>query len=503
MTDELKKIEKMFLDGSEDIHSVMDASPVMLWLAEENLPIYLNASWRTFIGKRDVTETNKRRLEDIHPVEDVHPEDLDSCWEIIHPAFHAHTPYEIKYRLKHSSGEYRWVKESGVPLFSRDGAFRGFVGSCEDINNQKKIELQLLASEQRYLRLFETARDGILILDSQTGEITDVNPFLMELLGYSKEEFLGKKLWEVGAFKNIRASKETFRLLQDTGYVRYEDLPLETKDGRLIEVEFVSNAYMVGEDRVMQCNIRDISTRKRVEAAEKAIVFLEQEKLKTKFIADATHELRTPLAIIKGNVELALRDKSKKNYPTETFKAINVEINHLAELLSDLTILTTENQNIQQKMTKSKVNLTDIISSVVERCSTLTTEKHISIDVKEMPDVSLIGDRVYLEKLFSNIVSNAIYYGKEKGSVIISAEKNKKLVTVSITDNGIGISEEDIPNIFNRFYRADNGKVINQAGTGLGLAISKWIVEAHDGSIEVKSVFKKGTTFIVSLPISE
>ncbi len=118
-------------------------------------------------------------------------------------------------------------------------------------------------SETRYRRLFETAQDGILILDAETGQISDVNPFLIEMLGYSYEDFLGKKLWEIGPFKNIEASKITFSELQSKGYVRFEDLPLETKDGRLIAVEFVSNVYLVNRHKVIQCNIRDITERKR------------------------------------------------------------------------------------------------------------------------------------------------------------------------------------------------------------------------------------------------
>jgi PAS domain S-box-containing protein len=367
--------------------------------------------------------------------------------------------------------------------------------------NQKEIERKLKVSEEIYRRLFETARDGILILDSTTGEIKDVNPFLIQLLGYSKKKFLGKRLWEVGAFKNTTASKETFKLLQETGYARYDNLPLETSDGRLIEVEFISNAYMAGDERVMQCNIRDISERKRSEVAEKALVLLEQEKLKTRFIADATHELRTPLAIIKGNVELALRNKDKKASSAETFKAINVEVNHLAELLSDLTTLTTENQSLHQKISKSKINLPELIMTVGERCKKLALTKNVKIEVKNIPETFLVGDSMYLEKLFLNIFTNAIKYGKEKGLVTISARKNKKYATITVADNGIGIAKKDLPNIFNRFYRAENAKIFHHDGTGLGLAISKWIVEAHNGSIEVTSELKKGTIFTIQLPI--
>src|SRR3990172_2935907 len=129
------------------------------------------------------------------------------------------------------------------------------------------IDLSLKDSELRYRRLFEAAQDGILILDAETGAITDVNPFLIDMLGYSREEFVRKKLWEVGAFKDIEASKDAFEDLQKNEYIRYKDLPLRAKDGRLIQVEFVSNVYLAGDEKVIQCNIRDITERKQAQDA--------------------------------------------------------------------------------------------------------------------------------------------------------------------------------------------------------------------------------------------
>jgi len=119
----------------------------------------------------------------------------------------------------------------------------------------------LRASETRYRRLFEAAQDGILILDANTGMIEDVNPFLVNLLGFSRAQFLGKQLWELGFFRDIAANQASFAELQEKGYVRYDDLPMKTADGRRIEVEFVSNVYMVDHHRVIQCNIRDITER--------------------------------------------------------------------------------------------------------------------------------------------------------------------------------------------------------------------------------------------------
>ncbi len=126
----------------------------------------------------------------------------------------------------------------------------------------------LHVSEIRYRRLFESARDGILILDATSRQITDVNPFMVELMGYSRDEFLRKELWEIGLFKDKDESQAAFRELQETGYIRYEDMTLQTKAGKLWHVEFISNVYPENNHQVIQCNIRDITERKRAEEAK-------------------------------------------------------------------------------------------------------------------------------------------------------------------------------------------------------------------------------------------
>jgi PAS domain S-box-containing protein len=146
-------------------------------------------------------------------------------------------------------------------------AIKKAIDDAKEKESRQKAEILLTASEMQYRRLFESAKDGILILNVETGKIVDVNPFLIELLGYSKEEFLEKEILGIGFFKNIVANKEKFIELQQKEYIRYENLPLETSDGRKINVEFVSNVYLVDQHKVIQFNIRDISERKRAKEA--------------------------------------------------------------------------------------------------------------------------------------------------------------------------------------------------------------------------------------------
>jgi PAS domain S-box-containing protein len=130
-------------------------------------------------------------------------------------------------------------------------------------------DFALRTSELRYRRLFESAQDGILILDGETGEIIDANPFLLDLLNFTFREIIGLKLWEIGQFKDIAANKEAFQQLQDNQYIRYEDLPLVARGGKHIQVEFVSNVYLVDNKNIIQCNIRDVSVRAKVQEASR------------------------------------------------------------------------------------------------------------------------------------------------------------------------------------------------------------------------------------------
>jgi two-component system cell cycle sensor histidine kinase/response regulator CckA len=162
-------------------------------------------------------------------------------------------------------GSTIWLESILTLLRDEEGKPSGFLGIGRDISKRKSAEHGLEVSERRYRRLFESAKDGILIMDAESGRIVDANPFLMEMTDYSMSDFLGKELWEIGVFKDILASKTSYKELKANNYVRYDDLPLKTRDGRRLDVEFVSNCYSVDDANVIQCNIRDITARKTAE----------------------------------------------------------------------------------------------------------------------------------------------------------------------------------------------------------------------------------------------
>jgi len=159
-------------------------------------------------------------------------------------------------RIRHKNGHTVWISSFAECVAAAKIPGRLLYGGLTEITERKQVEEKLSASETRYRRLFEAASDGIFILDADTGIIMDVNAFLTEMLGFSREEFLGQHIWDLGFFKGIVANEADFLKLQQNEYIRYEDMALDTADGRRINVEFVSNLYPVGQRKVIQCSIR-------------------------------------------------------------------------------------------------------------------------------------------------------------------------------------------------------------------------------------------------------
>ncbi len=199
----------------------------------------------------------------------LHPEDFERTMKAMQDHLNGSVDkYEVEYRMLTQSNGYQWFYDIGsVVKKDSNGNPLILTGLVLDIGDRKQSEESLLASETRYRRLFESAKDGILILDAETGMITDVNPYLIEMSRYSKDQFLHKAIWEIEFFKDIVANQDKFIELQQKENVRYDDLLLETCDGRKISAEFVSNVYLVDHKKVIQCEIRDITTRKKTEMA--------------------------------------------------------------------------------------------------------------------------------------------------------------------------------------------------------------------------------------------
>jgi len=374
-----------------------------------------------------------------------------------------------------------------------------------------QTQSRLRISELRYRRLFEAARDGILILDAVTLKITDVNPFMTELLGYSHAEFLGKELWEIGLFSDKEASQAAFKELQGTGYLRYEDLPLQDTNGKLRDVEFVSNVYEEDSHQVIQCNIRDITDRKRAEkertlllaAAQSARVEADSANgVKDEFLATLSHELRTPLTSILGWSHLLTDGRLDKHQTARAIETIarNARAQgRLIDELLDISRIVTGKLSLNLRVVK----LAPLIQAVVDDVRPAADARSINLEAAFDSDVGpILGDPDRLQQIVWNLLTNAIKFTPKGGDVQVRLQRNDSHALITVNDSGQGIATELLPHVFERFRQADSSNTRSSGGLGLGLSIVRQLVELHRGTVTAESSGENaGTTFRVMLPV--
>jgi PAS domain S-box-containing protein len=381
--------------------------------------------------------------------------------------------------------------------------------NIRDITERKRAEETLRTSEVRYRRLFEAAKDGILILEADTGRITDVNPFLVELLGFSHSEMVGKTVGELSPFKDIESNQAMLERLQQHGYVRYEDLPLETRDGRKIAVEFVSNVYPAGDRNVIQCNIRDITARKQAEEQLKTSL-KEIGDLNTEiqsFYHTLSHELKTPLTSAREFVSIVMDglagplNETQLEYlgiAKESCDQLRLYINDML----DVTRLETGKLTLDFQAGP----LTPQVEAVVKMLTPAATGKGVSLSCDSQPDLPAVSfDKHRIVQLLTNLITNAIKFTPAGGQIRVSvseAPADPECLQVAVHDTGRGIPKGQLDLIFSRLYQAHRDDAMAEAcrGLGLGLYICQELVQLHGGRISVESELGQGSTFTFTIP---
>ena len=237
---------------------------------------------------------------------------------------------------------------------------------------------------------------------------------------------------------------------------------------------------------------------------QKAIEPIEASFLKLKqFTADASHELRGPLTAIKASIEI-IQNHPERVHPKDHKKvnAISTATSHMGQLIEDLLFLARSDQTVVTlTREKTEISLNTLLSKLVAINEPFAQKKQIDLQSHLVTDIKILGDRVQLTRLFSNLIQNALQYTPEGGIVSVYINKDNRVAVVSIRDTGIGISTEQLPHVFDRFWRANKARTRREGGTGLGLAIAQAIAKNHGGKIVVTSKVNVGSCFQVKLPM--
>ena len=358
-------------------------------------------------------------------------------------------------------------------------------------------------SEVRYRRIFECAHDGILILDVVSAQITEANPYIEQMLGYSSDELVGKELWQIGLIQDAHTSRAMVQELQEKGFARYEHLPLRSRDGRRIEVEVVATLYQEGRRPVIQCNIHDITERSRLEemTQEQARSLTDLNRRKDEFLAMLSHELRNPLASILNSAHLLRLQRERSPIQVEAQRMIERQVSQLTRLVDDLLEVSRISTG-RIRLQLEPVDLREIVHRAVQGTRVQVEQKGQRL-TQSLPDapVRVRGDAVRLEQIAVNILNNASKYTDRAGQIGVTLQDEHDEAVLRVRDNGVGIDPEILPRIFDLFTQADQSLDRAQGGLGIGLALVQSLVTLHGGRVEAHSTRGQGSEFVVKLPL--
>jgi two-component system CheB/CheR fusion protein len=460
---------------------------------------YVNSQWVQSTG------LSLDQLEEQGIAQLIHRDDFDATLPLWQHALATGEPFQAEQRFRRFDGTYHWHLTRATAMRDEAGEILLWVGSNTDVQAIKQAELALHETELRYRRLFEAAKDGMLILDFESEKVVDANPFMRELLGHSDAYFMGKELWEIGLYKDRSANELAIRELKATGYLRHEHLPLAAGNGRSVEVEVVANAYSEGAHRVIQCNIRDITERSTLERQlrDQASELAELHKRKDEFLAMLSHELRNPLAPIASAVHVlglpGARTSAKQRKACAIIERQVAQLQRLIDDLLEVSRITTGKLQLRLE----RVDVSAVARLAVEAVEPLIAQHQheLTLSLPTAP-LWLDADAARLQQVVVNLLTNAVKFTRDGGRIGLTLEREGARCVLRVRDSGVGISPELLPRVFELFTQGDRSLNPAHGGLGVGLALAKRIVELHGGEVAAESVLGQGSEVSVRLPLA-
>ncbi|MFT8340969.1 MAG: ATP-binding protein [Clostridium beijerinckii] len=378
------------------------------------------------------------------------------------------------------------------------------------IDELKQTNKKLKKSEVYLSTIFNSVSDAILIHDFN-GIIVNVNDTANRLYGYLSDELIGMSIKDIISKNSPYIYDDILKLINDRKKnkintpVTLEAISID-KNHKDFWVESNSRAIIFNEQKVIIATVRDITERKNTELKSKEEA-LELEKLRTEFFANISHELRTPLNIILGVIQILKRDLLDKEKPIDKGKIINnIDIERqncfrLLRLINNL-IDSTKLDAGHFQIDMINCNIVSVVEEITLSVASYISNNNINLIFDTDVEEKIIAcDPDKIERIMLNLLSNCIKFTDDDGSIFVNIFDGEEYITLSVEDTGIGIPEEKVDIIFDRFRQVDKSFTRNYEGSGIGLSLVKSLVEMHDGTISVESKYGVGTKFTIKLPV--
>jgi|ERR1051326_4959840 PAS domain S-box-containing protein len=484
-----RQSERELRESEQRFRVITDASPVMVWMSgSDKLCYYFNKSWLNFVGRTLEQEAGNGWAENVHP------DDFDRCLEIYTSAFDARRQFEMEYRLRHHSGQYRWILDRGVPRYTPDGTFEGYVGGCLDIHEQKEAR----EVQRRLAAIVESSDDAIASKDLN-GIVTSWNKSAERLFGYKAEEIIGKPVTVIIPPELHKDEEMILGKIRRGERIEHFETVRLTKSGERIDVSLTISPIKDASGRVIGAAkiVRNITENKKI---ERALRTTEKLAAAGRLAATVAHEINNPLESITNLVYLAKRD-----------------LQNTARAAAHLTLATRELDRVAHiarqtlgfyRDTSSPVrfSLTQTIDDLLALYENRFEVRNIKVIKQYQGDIEIKALAGEIRQAISNLITNAIDAMPDGGPLLIRASRSREWnnsgaagVRITILDTGGGIAPQHRKNLFQPFFTTKE-----DVGTGLGLWITRNIVEKHHGLIHVKSraeAERHGTAFSIFLPL--
>ena len=390
---------------------------------------------------------------------------------------------------KNNIGVFHVFNKRGDGRFAEEDVtlITALAKSAASVISSAKLYIAVADEKRELERTLQGMLAGVLVVDTQ-GRVRLMNSAAKHMFGIPAENGTGKPLSQVIRDEEIH---ELVRSCLTGSAEASAELSIFSPDERVFQVQ---TALLLGDNNDVSgvvATFNDITELRSV------------ERMKSEFVSTVSHELRTPLTSIKGFVRTLLDDTEgyyDRETQTEFYRIIDTECDRLVRLISDLLNLSRIESGRALELVLSQVNVAEVIGQVVESQRAYTNRHEFEVIVQE--DIPrIVADRDKVDQVLTNLLSNAIKYSPDGGTITVHArEIGDDKIAVSVTDQGIGIAQEDIGRLFTRFHRVDSRDSRKQYGTGIGLYLVKHLVEAHKGEVSVQSTPDEGSTFTFVLP---
>ncbi len=494
-----QRAESTRRESEQRFRHLTDEAPVMVWMSgADKLCTYFNQLWLHFTGR-----PLERELGDGW-ADGVHPDDLQRCLEIYGRAFDARQNFEMEYRLRRFDGEFRSVLDIGMPRFDSDGTFEGYIGSCIDITDRKRAEVDLRKSEGRLRMLLESTNAIPWVADCQSWLFTYVGPQATRLLGYPVSAWHGKDFWTDHIYPDDRQAAIAYCQEHSQRDSDYEfDYRMIAADGRVVWIHDIVNVVKEGgAPRMLRGFMIDISQQKSADeelrALREQLVRVGRVSLMGEFAASIAHEVNQPLCAIVSNAMAAEQMLADKQFsPGDVYAAMR-DISEDGRRASAV-IAKMRNLFRQTPSTHAMVEMNELVRDVVALVHGEMVRRGIIINLELTGEPLVVsGDSVQLQQVILNLLTNGgeamDAIPREQRELTLRSYNSNSTVTVAVKDVGVGIAKSASEHVFDPFFTTKTG------GMGMGLAICKSILSAHEGRLWFERNEERGMTFLFSVP---